>query len=259
MASKIANVPKMEREFRDIERQQQIIEALYLYLLQKREENSISMAVTVPNAKIIDKAYGSNAPVSPNRRMYFMAALALGFIVPFGVLYILFLLDNKVHTRKDVESVVKAPILGDIPKSKSDKKVVISDNDRDSTAESFRLLRTNVNFMLSSIKENSKTIFITSTIGGEGKTFIAINLASVLALTNKKVLLIGGDIRKPKIAAYLNIESTKKGLSHFLMDKTLKVPDVIEQFKETNFDILESGIVAPNPSELLMNGRFDEV
>lgn len=257
--SKIAAVPKQEREYRDIQRQQEIIEALYLYLLQKREENAITLAVTLPNAKIVDKAYGGGYPVAPNRRIFYLTALSIGLILPFGVLYVIFLLDNKIHTRKDVEDAINIPILGDIPQSKSEKKVVISDRDRDSTSESFRLLRTNVNFMLSSVKGNSKTIFITSTLAGEGKTFIAINLASVLALTNKKVLLIGGDIRKPKIVEYLNIKSTKKGLSHFLMDTSLNVSDVIEQFEETNFDILESGIIAPNPSELLMNGRFDEV
>ncbi len=257
--AKISAVPRQEKEYRDIQRQQQIMESLYLYLLQKREENAISLAVTLPNAKIIDKAYGSNAPVEPKRRIVYLAALLLGMVVPFTSIYLLFLFDNKVHTRKDVEAVVKAPILGEIPRTKSEHKVVVTDSDRSSTAESFRLLRTNVNFMLSRVKKNTKTIFVTSTIATEGKTFIAINLASVLALSNKKVLLIGADIRKPKIAEYLNIPKSVKGLSHFLMDNNLKVSEVIEHVKKYNFDILESGIMAPNPSELLMNGRFDEI
>lgn len=258
LASKISEVPRQEREYRDIIRQQQIIEALYLYLLQKREENAITLAVTLPNAKIIDKAYGSDIPVAPKRKIIYLAALLLGLIVPFGTLYILFLLDNKVHTRKDVEGVVKAPILGDIPKSKNEKKIVVSEADRDSTAESFRLLRTNINFMLSGVKSSTKTIFVTSTISGEGKTFVSINMASVLALANKKVLLIGADIRKPKISEYLEITS-EKGLTHFLIDTSLKPSDVIHHRKDTNFDILHSGIIAPNPSELLMNGRFQEI
>ena len=257
--SKRTAVPRQEREFRDIQRQQQIVESLYLYLLQKREENAISLAVTLPNAKIIDSAYGSDIPVAPKRKIVYLAALLLGLLVPFSVIYLVFLLDNKVHSRKDVELIVQAPVLGDIPKTKSEKKVVVSDTDRSSTAESFRLLRTNVNFMLTGMKDQTKTIFVTSTIAGEGKTFIAINLASVLALTNKKVLLIGADIRKPKIAEYLNIQTQKKGLSHFLMDPQLKVADIIEHVSTSNFDMLESGIIAPNPSELLMNGRFDEI
>ena len=168
------------------------------------------------------------------------------------------LLDNKIHALEDVEGVVKAPILGDIPTTKSEKKVIISEQDRSNVAESFRLLRTNVNFMLPGDHKGGKTIFITSTIGGEGKTFIAINLASALALLNKKVLLIGADIRKPKIATYLNTKQ-EKGLTHYLIDNSLKVTDVIVHHKETNLDVLESGVIPPNPSELLTNGRFDEV
>ena len=250
--------PKQEREIRDIQRQQQIIETLYLYLLQKREENSITLAVTAPNAKIIDKADGGSKPVSPKKMIVYIVALLLGLIVPFMVIYIRMLLDNKIHALEDVEGVVKAPILGDIPTTKSEKKVIISEQDRSNVAESFRLLRTNVNFMLPGDHKGAKTIFITSTIGGEGKTFIAINLASALALLNKKVLLIGADIRKPKIATYLNTKQ-EKGLTHFLIDSSLKVTDVIVHHKETNLDVLESGVIPPNPSELLTNGRFDEV
>ncbi|MDH5412999.1 MAG: polysaccharide biosynthesis tyrosine autokinase, partial [Flavobacteriaceae bacterium] len=256
--TKISSAPKKEREIRDIQRQQQIIETLYLYLLQKREENSISLAVTAPNAKIIDRAYGSDIPVSPKKMIVYIVALILGFIVPFMIIYIRMLLDNKIHALEDVEGVVKAPILGDIPTTKSEKKVIISEQDRSNVAESFRLLRTNVNFMLPRDLNEGKTIFITSTIGGEGKTFIAINLASALALLNKKVLLIGADIRKPKIATYLKTKQ-EKGLTHYLIDSSLKVKDVIVPHKETNLDVLESGVIPPNPSELLTNGRFDQV
>ncbi len=257
--SRINSVPRQEREYRDIQRQQQIIETLYLYLLQKREENAISLAVTVPNAKIIDVADGSNIPIYPKRNITYIVALLLGLIVPFMVFYILFLLDNKVHTSKDIEAVIKAPFIGDIPKTKIEHNVVVSGIDNGSVAESFRMLRTNINFMLSNVKAVSKTIYVTSTLPNEGKTFIAINLAVVLSLSNKKVLLIGSDMRKPKIAEYLNLSQSDVGLSHFLVDPNLQVPDVIEQLKEHNFDIIQSGVIPPNPSELLMNGRFDEV
>lgn len=250
--------PKQEREIRDIQRQQQIIETLYLYLLQKREENSITLAVTAPNAKIIDSAEGSDIPVSPKKIIVYLVALLMGVLIPFIIIYIRFFLDNKIHILEDVENVVKAPILGDIPTTKSEKKVIISEQDKSNVAESFRLLRTNVNFMLPRDLKGGKTIFITSTIGGEGKTFIAINLASAMALLNKKILLIGADIRKPKIATYLKTKQ-EKGLTHFLIDSSLKVTDVIAHHKETNLDVLESGVIPPNPSELLTNGRFDEV
>ncbi len=256
--SKIIAVPKQEREFRDIQRQQQIIETLYLYLLQKREENAISLAVTVPNAKVIDVADGSTIPVSPKRKVIYLAAVLLGLLIPFVILYIRFLLDNKVHVSKDVEAVVKAPFLGEVPKTNSETKIVVTEKDRDAVSESFRMLRTNLNFMLAGVTDPSKVIFITSTIPGEGKTFLSLNLAAVLALSNKKVLLVGADVRKPKLNEYLKLNE-KLGLTQFLMDTSLKVPDVIHHFSEGKFDILSSGIVPPNPSELLMNGRFDEV
>ncbi len=259
LRTRIYSVPKQEREFRDIQRQQQIIETLYLYLLEKREENAISLAVTVPNAKVIDTADGSNIPIFPKRNTIYLIAFLLGIIIPFIVIYILFLLDNKVHTSKDVEAEVKAPFLGDIPKTKTDKKVVVSGTDSGSASEAFRMLRTNVNFMLNSLKESSKTIYVTSTIPNEGKTFIAINLAMALALSNKRVLLIGSDMRKPMIAEYLDVTLTDTGLSRFLIDSNLNVQDIIEHIQDINFDIIQSGIVPPNPSELLMNGRFEKV
>ena len=258
LSSKIYSAPKKEREIKDIQRQQQIIETLYLYLLQKREENSISRAVTTPNSKVIDRAYGSYIPVSPNKMIIYIAAFFLGIFVPISIIYVRMLLDNKIHTREDVESMVKVPIIGDIPTNKSKKMFVISEQDNSNVAESFRMLRTNVNFLLPGNAREAKTIFITSTIGGEGKTFIAINLASALALLDKKVLLIGADIRKPKIATYLNTKQ-EKGLAHFLIDNSLKVIDIIGHHDKTNLDILETSNIPPNPSELLSNGRFDEV
>ncbi|WP_456424774.1 GumC family protein [Lutibacter sp.] len=256
--SKITSVPKQEREYRDIQRQQQIIETLYLYLLQKREENAITLAVTAPNAKVIDRAYGSSIPVAPKPRLIYMAAILVGVIIPLIVLYLIFLFDNKVHTSDELETEIKAPILGDIPETTSEDKIVILENDESGVAESFRMLRTNVTFMLTGVKGTSKIIFLTSTIKGEGKTFTAINLATILAMAKKKVLVVGADIRSPKLAAYLNIRE-EKGLTHFLTDNQLQVKNVIQHVKATGFDMIQSGIIAPNPSELLMNGRFDEV
>ena len=256
--SKITSVPKQEREYRDIQRQQQIIETLYLYLLEKREENAISLAVTAPNAKIIDKAYGSKIPVAPRTKIVYLAAILLGLLIPFIIIYLKYLFDNKVHTVEDVEAVFKTPVLGEIPDSKPGAAPVVQETERDGKAEAFRLLRTNVNFMLAGTKDASKVIFVTSTVAGEGKTTVTINLAEVLALSKKKVLVIGADIRKPKLAEYLNIPN-KSGLSHFLMLSSLKVQDIIYKVETTNFDLIHSGIIAPNPAELLMNGRFEEI
>jgi capsular exopolysaccharide synthesis family protein len=258
LSSKMAAAPRQEREYRNIQRQQEIIEALYLYLLQKREENAITLAVTLPNAKIIDRAYGKNVPVSPKPTVIYLVALFLGFVFAFLTLYIKLLLNNKVHNSKEVEAIIKAPLLGEIPKTKGKQKVVINTKDRSGIAESFRMLRTNLDIILSSSKKGAKTIFITSTISNEGKTFISVNLASVIALLNKKVLLIGADIREPKLEEYLDIKMDK-GLTHFLIDSSLKVQDVISHIDTYNIDVLHSGISAPNPSELLSNGRFEEI
>lgn len=256
--SRIYSAPKQERQFKEFQRQQQIIETLYLFLLQKREENAISLAVTAPKAKIIDFADGSNRPTSPKLILVIITALSLGLLLPFTVLYIIYFFDNKVQSIKDIESIIKAPIIGEIPKTVRGSKIVIHDNDKESISESFRMLRTNINFMLSKIKGRAKIIFIMSTIVGEGKTFTTLNLASVIALSNKKVLLIGGDIRKANSNEYIN-QNIGNGLSNFLIDNSLKVSDVIERSLEGNFDILNSGTVPPNPSELIMNGRFDEI
>ena len=256
---RMSSVPKQDREFRDIERQQQIIETLYLYLLQKREENAISLAVTVPNAKVIDTARGSDNPVSPKRKVMYLIAIGLGVAIPFAIIYVLFLLDNKVHNTKEVESIVKAPLMGEIPNTKETSKIIQKD-DRSGLSESFRMIRTNLDFMLSGVgtKEGGKTIFVTSTLPNEGKTFIAVNLSAVLALSNKKVLLIGADIRKPRLEEYLDIK-LGKGITNYLTDNTLKVSDVIEHIDALNIDVLHSGIMAPNPSELLSNGRFEDL
>ncbi|OBQ55594.1 polysaccharide biosynthesis tyrosine autokinase [Tamlana sp. s12] len=257
MSARITSVPKQEREYRDIQRQQQIIETLYLFLLQKREENAISLAVTVPNSKLIDKAESSTLPVSPKRKIIYLGALILGLIVPFAIVYIRNLLDNKIHTQKELEELVKAPFVGDVPITVKQDRMLNKD-DRGSQAEAFRMLRTNLNFLLGNTGDEGQIIFVTSTIPGEGKTFISINLATVYAMTNKKVLLIGADIRKPKFIEYLNIETAKLGLTEYLADTTIEPQDIISHQK-WGFDVIQSGTIPPNPAELLMNGRLDEL
>jgi len=250
--------PQQEREFQDIKRKQQIIETLYLYLLQKREENAMSMGVPIPNAKIIDKANGSDLPVAPRRALTFIIAFVTGLLIPLIIITMISILNNKVQSVEEIEKIIKAPVLGDIPKTKSVHKIVTSENERSSVAEAFRLLRTNLHYMFSKVNETSKMIFITSTRENEGKTFIGINLASVLASTNKKVLLIGADLRKPKINDYLETQS-EIGLTNYLVDTKLNVSDIIIANDNINFDFISSGEIPPNPTSLLMNGRIEEV
>ncbi len=255
---KIVSIPTIEREYRIIQRQQGIKEALYLYLLEKQEEVEISLAVTTSNSKVIDSAYGPSKPVAPKKSVILLASLILGVIIPFGVIYIKDLLDTKLHTRRDLEENVSAPILGDIPINDTKDNIVVVEGGRSSTAEAFRLLRTNLDFMLTDVKTNCKSIFITSTTSGEGKSFVSVNLACTLSLSGKKVALVGMDLRAPKITEYLEVPH-KKGVTNYIKDNTLKTEDLKFKLKGyENLDIYSSGIIPPNPAELLLNPRVEE-
>ena len=257
--SQLTSTPKKEKELNVLDRQQNIIETLYLYLLQKREENSISSAVTAPYAIVIDKAYGSEVPVAPRKLIVLVTSLLLGFLIPALILIIRALFDNKIHTYEALDDIISAPLIGDIPKAKLKKGIITFDNENNrNVAESFRLLRTNVAHLLTDTTKKSNSIFITSTSNGEGKTYIATNLATSFSLLNKKVLLIEANLRNPKLKTYLNVQ-TGKGLVDFLSDDTIKVIDVIKHYEKHNFDIIEAGISNTKASELLSSERFEDV
>jgi len=256
--SKISTVPKYERQYRMIQRQQQIKETLYLYLLQKREETNIALAVTVANAKVIDHAYSSAEPVAPKNKVIIILGLLAGFVLPVIGLYVQDLLDNKVHGKRDIDEV-GVPFLGDIPNTDSKRKMVVQKGDNSSVAEAFRLLRTNVDFMMTGVASQGRTIFLTSTLGKEGKSFIALNLAASLAISGKKVLLVGMDVRMPRILEYLELES-QLGITNYISSNDLSLDDVImKQPVIENLDILPSGAVPPNPSELLMKEKVADL
>lgn len=258
--SKIGSVPKQQRELRDITRRLDTKEQIYLYLLEKREEAAISLAVTRPNSQVIDPAIAQFATyLSPNKKMIYAGALFLGLLLPFGVIYIKDLLDTKVHTREDLEQRLSAPVVGDIPSVKKKDRVVVSKTDRSGFAESFRILRTNLDFLLAGVKSNKgKTILVTSTIPGEGKTFVAANLAATLAMTGKKVVFVGTDLRNPKVQEFIDLPEEVKvtGLSNFIMKADLSPEDIIwKQARQDTFDVITSGAIPPNPAELLMQDR----
>jgi len=257
--SRLYSAPKQERQVRDIQRQQQIKEALYLYLLQKREETAITLGVADPNAKVIDYAESFPDPIAPKKKIFYLVAIFAGLLIPFGIIYSLDMLDSKVHTREEVEKVLNIPILGDIPKLESSKEgFLISPEDNSSIAEAFRILRTNLNFVLDS-NVKGKTIFVTSTIAHEGKSLVSANLAASLAHAGKKTLLLGMDIRAPKIVQYLNIRGDK-GVTNFIVNSDLDIDDIIVKSpKIKDLDIISSGDIAPNPAELLMNPRVQEL
>lgn len=252
--AQIAKVPSKEKQFRNIERQQNIKEALYLFLLQKREETSLSLAVTAPKAKIVDAAYSSHEPVSPKPKIILLAALILGLLLPFLYIYIKNLLNNKVQNRTDIEDVTKEiPIVGEVPRIGRKESDLITNNDRSVLAESFRILHTNLQYLLINAgdKFEGNTIFVTSTVKGEGKTFVAFNTALTLAHSGKKVLLVGGDLRNPQLQRYETDARSFLGVSDYLINDELKLNELITPSNaHSDVHLLASGSIPPNPSEL---------
>lgn len=256
ITSQIYSAPKKERQFRDLQRQQSIKESLYLYLLEKREESAITNGVTSPNAIIIDSAYAKHQPIWPKKEILYLAALVFSLLMPIIIIYFYNLMDTKIKDKNDLTKILSIPYIGDIPKGKASNPV-INKIDYSPKAEAFRILRSNIDFMLNSNKNSSNTIFITSTTSQEGKSHTSINLACSLSYSEKKVLLIETDIRVPKILKYLNIKNSgKKGLSDYISDPELQSNDIIiKQENNKYLDIIPSGTIPPNPAELLMNKR----
>ncbi|MDM8242677.1 polysaccharide biosynthesis tyrosine autokinase [Phocaeicola barnesiae] len=260
--NRITSIPTKERKMLSIERQQKVKEALYLFLLNKREENALSQAMADNNARVIDGAEGSNSPISPNRNRILLLGLLVGLAIPsLACLGILFL-DTRVHSRKDVEDIVSVPYLGEIPQDKEAGKLneqespfLLAKEQRDSTvSEAFRILRTNMAFMARKDLPQQVIIF-TSLNEGAGKTFISKNLGMSLVLAKKKVILIDMDIRRGTLSRQLHLHKT--GLTNYLADATLSAEDIIQH--QDGFDIIAAGAIAPNPAELLMDERLDNL
>ncbi|RPD98793.1 polysaccharide biosynthesis tyrosine autokinase [Aureibaculum marinum] len=260
--SRIFGAPIQETQIRDVTRKQQTKEALFLYLLQKREETAITLGVADPNAKIIDKAESKPNRVAPKKKMAFIFALLIGLLIPFSILYLRDILDSKIHTREDIEKILSIPIIGDIPKLEGKKmRYLIKKEDHSSIAEAFRILRTNLSFILPKTGDNNdgKVVFITSSIAHEGKSLVSTNLATALSFAKKKTLILGLDIRAPKIEPYLGVRS-KLGVTNFIVNSDISPNDILVSAPDNpNLDIISSGDLAPNPAELLMNARIKEL
>ena len=252
---RIKNVPTQEREYLEIKRQQQIKENLYMFLYQKREENALTLASTIQPAKTIDKADYNRTPVAPKRTMILLIALLIGLAIPVVVMYLYDLIYDQIVDRREFDRV-HAPFAGEISKSKVASRVVVTENRSSSIAELFRLLRTNLNFMLAGNKH--PVIVVTSSYTGEGKSFVSINLAASLALMQKRVLLIGLDVRNPKLSNYLELDR----VGHFTEylsgsdfdDEELIYPSNVAD----NLYVVPAGSVPPNPGELMLSPRLEE-
>ena len=252
-AGRITNAPGQERQLVSISRQQEIKAGLYLMLLQKREENAITLASTANNARIVDEALADAIPVSPKGKMIYLVALILGVALPVAVIYIIELFKYKIEGRADVEKITSFPIVGDVPFSEnksSEGAIVVHENQNDLMAETFRNVRTNVLYMM---KSNEKVILVTSTTTGEGKTFIASNLAVSLALLGKKIVIVGLDIRKPGLNKAFQLSRKEQGISQFLANP--EHTDLMSLVQVSNINpnlsILPGGPIPPNPTELV--------
>ena len=255
--------PEQERILTQIGRQQDVKSGLYLMLLQKREENSISLAATADKGKLIDDPQYSGK-VSPRGSIIMLLALVLGFLIPGGILYIINFLKFRIEGHDDVEKLTKLPILADIAvagegtKTKGD--IVVNENKNNQMEEVFRSLRTNLQFIMS---KDQKVILFTSGLSGEGKTFTAANLAVSFALLDKKVVLVGLDIRKPRLAELFEIKDHHHGITNLLSMANPTAEDVEKQILNSNvndnLDILMAGPIPPNPTELIARPTLEMV
>ncbi|WP_323028522.1 polysaccharide biosynthesis tyrosine autokinase [Gelidibacter japonicus] len=263
-SGKVAQIPEKEKLLRAIDRQQHIKESLYLLLLQKREEAAINLAITEPSIKVVEHALTGGAPISPKSRVVYLGAFVGGLLIPFGILYLIFLLDSKLHSKEDITKInPRIPVIGEIPDIKKDKEFIFEDpNARSILAESFRILSSNVDYILPVSNDGKgKVIYCTSTIKGEGKTYVSINLSLALSSINKKVLLIGADLRNPQIHAHIHEGKDTPGLSNYLHDVNHSWRDtLVSGFeKHPSHRIMLSGTIPPNPAHLLTNGRFTKL
>ena len=258
-SGKIGAVPTQERQFTEFAREQEIKARLYTLLLQKREENALALAATSNNAIMLDSAYRAGV-VHPRTRIILLAALLIGLLIPVGVIYVLDLVQYKIRNRGDVDRITKLPVLGEIPMHKDtngrdSSNIVITSDLNTEMDEAFRMLRTR---LMLSLAPTDKVVVFTSTVSGEGKTFVAMNTAISLALLDKKVLLLGMDLRIPRLHEYMGL-SNSKGLSTYLsgyetdMDELIYTTDISD-----NLYVMPAGPVPPNPAELLSRHSLDE-
>ena len=256
--ARLDETPAKEKELLSKTRQQKVKEELYIYLLTKLEENSLMGATAESNARVIDLAFGADKPISPRASILYLLAVMMGCIVPFGILYLREVMNTSVRSRRDIEKRVSVPYLGDIPyiEQRSTRCIEVKEDGRDALSEAFRMLRTNLSFM--SINHKMQVMMLTSSIPHSGKTFIATNLAAILATSAKRVLLIDMDLRRRTLTKSLGNRNNRRGLSSYLSGSFDSWSDIV--FKsdiDPRLDVIYAGPQPPNPAELLMAERLD--
>jgi len=254
---KVSRLPFVDQRLNEIKRKVGVKDELVLYMLQKREETAIGLATTVERTRILDEPIAGPGPIAPNKRQTYMLAFVLGLAVPTGFIFLLDKLNDKVSNRAEVKALTTLPFLGEIAYAKSERSKLISANSRSVIAEMFRLIRTNMDFLTAGKKE--KVIVVTSNMSGDGKTFTAANLGAVLALTNKKTILIELDLRKPKMTQFLLNKPPTTGITNYLVGE-IELDQLIQPIESyDNLFLLSSGPTPPNPAELIMSDRMSEL
>ncbi len=247
------SMPTTERQTRELYRQQGIQNEIYTFLLQKREENALVLAATTPKGKVVDEPYGKSEPLAPNKPLVFLMALLAALLIPMALLAIKNMLTNKFATTAELEQITRLPVIGHIHHNRHDTDLVVKDGRNWSIVELFRYVRNNVQFMMP--EPDDKVVLVTSTLSGEGKSFVSLNLAAAFALLGKRVALVGMDIRDPKLAQMLNLKETP-GVTAFLAKGETPVRELVQQIDDIKgLDVIVGGTVPPNPAELLLGKR----
>ncbi|WP_432709233.1 GumC family protein [Pedobacter sp.] len=255
--NRIQEVPATERNYLNLARQQQIKQELYIFLMQKSEETAISKTSTISNSRTIDPPKAEFKPFSPQSRVVALIGLFFGLAIPIGLIYSLDVLNNKVRNKEDVTKGTTVPIFAEIGHNILGDNLVVANNSRSPIAEQFRALRTNLSFYLN--QPDKKVVVMTSSMAGEGKSFVTINLGNILAITGKKVLLMELDLRKPGLAHKLNVVNNL-GFTNYIINNALEVKDIVKKLDfQDNIFLISSGPIPPNPAETLLNVRTKEL
>jgi capsular exopolysaccharide synthesis family protein len=258
---KMGDMPTQEREARSLYRQQGIQNTLYTFLLQKREENALLLAATTPKGEIVDHAYPQSEPIKPKSAVVLFIALVMAILIPFFILYVKNLFTTKFSTQEELEDIIQVPVLGEICHNRHHSDLVVKAGKTSSIVELFRLIRNNIQFMLPSADD--KLLLVTSSVSGEGKSFVSANVAASFALLGKKVALVGMDIRSPKLSEMLGLNAVP-GVTSYLAKSDTKIDEIKQKLNAVDgVDVYVGGAIPPNPSELLLSERvkqlFDEL
>ncbi len=257
LEKQVKSLPNSERQYIQIQRQQKIKEALFLFLSQKKEETDLSIAAQTNSAQFLEKPLLEGKIFPKKSQVLFLLGL-LGLLIPAGLLTAIHFFDNKIRNSKDIQERTNTPFLGTIAFSKNDKTIVVSKNSRSAVSEMFRHLRTNIQFL--NANKVNKVILVTSTLSGDGKTFIAINTGATFALSGKKTIVLGFDFRKPKLSSYINNKGTKDetGITNYLVGD-MELKDLIQPTTAENLYYIDCGPLPPNPAEMMMSTKLREM